>query len=65
MSFTTFSLPFDSLSGPVPIVFYQHGTPGSPDEVLDGFQCDNGVEPISFEKLQIVQVVEPVLDIRV
>jgi hypothetical protein len=28
------SLPFEALDGPVPIVMYQHGNPGSPTEVL-------------------------------
>jgi hypothetical protein len=31
------SLPEQSLDGPVPIVLYQHGTPGSPEEILFGF----------------------------
>ncbi|MEN8183133.1 MAG: hypothetical protein ABFS46_11425 [Myxococcota bacterium] len=33
----TLTLPFQAETGPVPIVFYEHGHPGSPDEVFFGF----------------------------
>jgi hypothetical protein len=40
------SLPFESLDGPVPIVMYQHGNPGSPTEALsdggNGYHDDAG-----------------------
>ena len=40
------SLPFQALDGPVPIVMYQHGNPGSPIEVLsdggNGYHDDAG-----------------------
>jgi hypothetical protein len=37
------SLPHQSLAGPVPVVFFQHGSPGSPEEVLfEDFLDDAG-----------------------
>jgi hypothetical protein len=46
------TLPVASLSGPVPIVFYQHGSPGSPEEVrglFNEFLDDAGYAMIGIQ----------------